>query len=191
MQNSDVKEFSLPNNERLKERIYYEFMKPVEKDSKPDTRLLKVYYLLDAYGIHNEFYLPEIELMKHLKNVPKEDEKSISFIVRTLEGGKLLTPAELTTLQDLIYKNCIDHYSHILMLKETFNSVEELLSQGHKELYKIDDMRKLLNQYPVNLLDPATDDYDNLPYEIFHKKTENIESKLKIIIINSQFADST
>lgn len=190
MQSSDVKEFKLPTNERLNERIYYEFMKPVEKDSKPDTRLLKVYHILDAYGIHNEFYMPEIDMIKNLRTVPKEDEKSVSFIIRTLDAGKQLTPSESATLQDLIYKNCIDHYSHMLMLKETFNSVEELLSQGHKELYKIDDMRKLLNQYPVNMLDPAIDDYDNLPYDTFHKKTENIESKFKIIIINSQFADT-
>lgn len=188
-QSSDTKDFRLPQDSRLRERIYYEYMKPVENDSKPDTRVLKIYSLLDAYGIHVDFYLPEVELLKNLRSVYKEDEKSIGYLAKTLEVGKALTASESTAMQDLILKYGVDHYSHFLMLKLSFDIVEGLLTEGHRELYKLDDFRKLLNQVPVSDIKLSADNYEDLNYDVLVKKTSTIESKFKLIVIYSQLAE--
>lgn len=157
--------------------------KSAEKESKPDARLLKVFHLLDAHGIHKEFYIQDSELLKGCRNVSKEDEASIERFSKPIDPTKPLTDRDKQTINALIYKYNVDHYSHLLVLKETFFAVEPLLSNASKT-YMLDDMRKLLSQHPANVLEVNIDDYDNLVYEVLQTRIQKIDAKFKTIIIS-------
>lgn len=209
-------------------------MQPSDKvTTKLETRLLSMLPLLDTYMNLKGFYISEVEVLKYIKagaELPDEDKRLALNILKHLEhptkqdkekersenaptkvevkkshSGIYLDSDLSLNLHNLMNKYLVDHFTHILVLKQTFSKIEFLMENqtdptvvnqadsARPRLSRhlqalLEDLVKYMNRYPSNMVLGSVDEYPNLDPYLLSTHNASVESKFRLVV-SSYFND--